>query len=296
MIITVTLSPAIDRILAVPGFRARRTLKARVVAVVPAGKGVNVSRYLSALGVRSVATGFVGARERALYEESFAGTGITPAFVAVDAPTRLNTTILGERGRRETHLREEGFAAPREKREALRRTLLRYARAGNTFVFAGALPLKFAPAELARLIRELRASGAAVAVDASGPALAAAVRAGCDVISPNEDELRETGMSPELLLRRVGALALKLGAKGGVLYLRDGTFRARAAVPARRVLNTVGAGDAFLAGLLAARAQRLSPSALIRSAVAAGAAAVVAGVVGRLDRATWARFRPKPVL
>jgi fructose-1-phosphate kinase PfkB-like protein len=334
MIVTVTLNPAIDRILSVPGFRtcperrreAGRTLKCRVVAVVPAGKGVNVSRYLAALGVPSVAAGFVGARERAFYEESLAGlrpggaglrpgaagTSVTPAFVSVDAPTRTNTTILAPRGgaalsalsagsgsrsgtssgRRsgETHLREEGFTVPPAKRDALASVLDAFAREGNTFVFAGSLPKGFPAAEFSRLIRRLRASGARVVVDASGPALRAAAAAGVDLLSPNEDELRELGLSLPRILRRVSAVAVKRGAKGGLLVTRDATFAASVKLPAGNVRNAVGAGDAFLAGFLAARTRREPDDACLRAAVAAGAAAVLSGIVGRLDPRVFRRL------
>ncbi len=295
MIITVSLNPAIDRILDVPGFRAGRTLMGRVVAVVPAGKGLNVSRYLDALGVPSVAAAFVGERERAFYEESLAGTRVTLAFVPVASPTRVHTTILGERGRPETHIRVKGFAVTAANRAALARVLRAYARPGNTFVFSGSPPNGFSPAAFARLLRALARPGAQVVVDASGPALRAAARAGVDVLSPNEDELREvTGARDALagarrLLKRVGAVAVKRGAKGGLLVTREGAWSASAPVPRARVRNTVGAGDAFLAGFLAAREKGASDADCLSAAVAAGAAAVSAGVVGQLDLRALAR-------
>ncbi len=293
MLITVTLNPAIDRILDVPGFRAGATLKARVVAVVPAGKGVNVSRYLWSLGVPSVAAGLIGVREGAFYEASFAGTGIRPSFLDVDAPTRVNTTILRGAGKPETHLREEGFSLPPLDWPVLAQSLLDYAGKGNTFVFSGSLPLSYTAEEFARLIGRLRRSGSEVAVDASGPALRAAIGMGVEIISPNETELREVGIPLRRLRGQVAAVALKRGPKGGALYVGRDVFRACAAVPQRLVKNTVGAGDAFLAGCLAARLRGLPPAEQIRWAVAAGAAAVVGGIVGRLDPKDFARFLAK---
>ena len=114
MIVTVTLNAAIDRILAVPGLRPGKTLKGTLLASVPAGKGVNVSRYLGALEVPSIVTGFVGRRELRLYEESFRDTPVTSTLIDVPAPTRINTTILSDAKSGETHIREEGLAVPAE--------------------------------------------------------------------------------------------------------------------------------------------------------------------------------------
>ena len=102
--------------------------------------------------------------------------------------------------------------------------------------------------------------------------------------------LFRSGLAPERLLRRVGAVALKSGAKGGRLITREGAWSASAAVPARLVRNTVGAGDAFLAGYLAAREAGAPDAERLRAAVSAGAAAVVSGVVGRLSPQDYRRY------
>ena len=112
MIVTVTLNTAIDRVLSAPALRLGRTVTASLLASVPAGKGVNVSRYLAALGVPSVACGFVGRRELRIYEESFRDTLVTSTLIEVSAPTRINTTILSDARSGETHIREEGFSVP----------------------------------------------------------------------------------------------------------------------------------------------------------------------------------------
>ena len=58
-IITVTLNPALDTVLESPKFGVGKHVSATRVVSYPAGKGINVSRALAAIGVRSVATGFV---------------------------------------------------------------------------------------------------------------------------------------------------------------------------------------------------------------------------------------------
>ena len=68
-------------------------------------------------------------------------------------------------------------------------------------------------------------------------------------------------------------MALTLGAEGAVL-LRRGKVVAKAKVRADRVVNTVGAGDAFAAALAVALLEDYSESDALEAACRVGAAAV----------------------
>ena len=60
MIYTVTLSPALDRTLTIPGFTAGRVNRVESVRLDPGGKGINVSKNLLAMGVTNRALGLLG--------------------------------------------------------------------------------------------------------------------------------------------------------------------------------------------------------------------------------------------
>jgi 1-phosphofructokinase len=134
----------------------------------------------------------------------------------------------------------------------------------------------------ARLAASVRPVGVRVAVDTSGPALEHALAARPDVLKPNEEELSEvTGVIPETLgdvvlaaneLRSsgVGTVLVSLGPSGAVLVGDGLVFHAESRVIVPR--STVGAGDALLAGFLAAGGD--GPEALAEG-VAWGAAACV---------------------
>ena len=294
MIVTVTLNTAVDRVLSVPGLRLGKTAKATLVANVPAGKGVNVSRYLAALDVASVVCGFVGRRELLMYEDSFRDTPVTATLTEVPAPTRINTTILSDAKSGETHIREEGFSVPAERKLQLRELLFELSSAHGPFVFAGSLPPDFSPIEFSEIITGLKSRGAAVVVDTSGTALQAALTAEADVIAPNEEELSELVKqqtttssaiveSARLLLENVPEIAVKRGRRGGVLVTKDGAWSASAGLEDVEAQSTVGAGDAFLAGFLAVRQRNEPPERRLASAVAAGCASVLTHTVGTLD-------------
>lgn len=100
-----------------------------------------------------------------------------------------------------------------------------------------------------------------MAIDASGAALRAAVEGNAALIKPNRDELSDVvGRDLETLgdvvdaaieVRDggVGGVVVSLGSSGAVLVDQSGVVHGTA--PTNIVKNTVGAGDAFLAGFLA---------------------------------------------
>ena len=106
----------------------------------PAGKGINVSRCLARFGVPSVVTGFVGVRERVLFEDSLADSPATVDLVPVADATRINTTILDPEADTDTHIRESGFRVGSDELTALALKLSGLASADAVFVVCGSLP------------------------------------------------------------------------------------------------------------------------------------------------------------
>ena len=126
-----------------------------------------------------------------------------------------------------------------------------------------------------------------MAVDTSGSALKAVLDNGRDglphLVKPNADELAEavgtplrtigdvTAAARTLLARGVHTVLVSLGGDGALLVDADLPEAAARHRPVHRVVNTVGAGDAFLAGFLAAPA---GGADALASALRFGAAAV----------------------
>jgi tagatose 6-phosphate kinase len=142
-------------------------------------------------------------------------------------------------------------------------------------------------------------AGVPVVVDVSGPALLAAARAGATILKPNlEESLDATGTSTltaaraALLALGAGTVVISRGADG----LTAGDATAEHEVPAVPGVsgNPTGAGDAATAGLVAAlRAGDTLPEAL-RTAAAAGAAAVLEPVAGSIDLDAFRSFLAPP--
>ena len=188
-VITVTMNTAIDRVLEVKGLSVGGHLSGRLIARVPAGKGVNVSRTLAALGVPSVATGFVGRGQLEEYERSLAGIEVQPQFLAVEAITRENITLIDTDAGIETHIRETGEPPTPGDLDRLRNKLNLLAKPGGLVALSGSLPSGVAVDYAVDLVDMVLSKGSRVAVDGSGELLHALRDRKLWLIKPNVQEL-----------------------------------------------------------------------------------------------------------
>ncbi|MFV0129431.1 1-phosphofructokinase [Streptomyces sp. HMX112] len=280
MILTVTPNPSLDRTYEVPALTRGDVLRATGERVDPGGKGVNVSRAVAAAGHRTVAVVPLGGAPGALVADLLAGQGIEVAPVPVAGPTRSNIAVAEPDGTL-TKINAPGPELSAAEALAIVSTVGAYSARADWIACCGSLPRGLRPQWYAELVTRAHGCGSRIALDTSGPSLLAALRARPDVVKPNAEELAEAVGRPlatvgdvveaaeELRRAGAGAVLASLGADGQLLVDGDGVLYGHAAVAAVR--SNVGAGDASLAGFLAAGGR--GPAALA-AAVAHGAAAV----------------------
>ena len=262
-IVTLTPNPSVDRTVRVEQLVRGSVLRATASVVHASGKGVNVTRALAAHGRASRAVVPVGGHEGAQLSTLAAAEGIELHPVPIAGRVRSNVSIVEPDGV-VTKLNEPGPRLSEAETAALLEAVAEHARGAAWVVACGSLPLG-APDDLyARVAQLARAAGAQVAVDTSGPPLGLAAAAGVDLVKPNTHELAEaTGERPRTLgeavaaaqrLRERGAatVLVSLGADGALLVDERGARHGEA--PVASPASTVGAGDALLAGFLAAGA------------------------------------------
>ncbi|QJY45801.1 1-phosphofructokinase [Pseudonocardia broussonetiae] len=279
MIVTVTPNPSLDRTVEVPRLLRGEVHRATSVRLDPGGKGVNVARALTSAGLDTIAVLPCGRAPGGRLTDLLDLHGVRAATVAIDGATRTNITVVEPDGTT-TKINELGPVLTDAEVAQLADTVVALAADASWVVTCGSLPAGMPDDFHAEVVRRTRSAGVRVAVDASDAPLRAACAAGPDLIKPNHEELAElvgrplTSIGDVLDAARglraagVGAVLVSLGAGGALLVDDSGEHHAVSSPVAVR--STVGAGDATLAGFLAAGGA--GPDAL-RQAVAYGAAA-----------------------
>jgi len=287
MIITVTLNSAIDKTLAVPNFRPGRRHRTVEQTTMPGGKGVNVARVLKALGQPVIATGFAGGPTGTRVVEQLTQLSVLSDFVRVGEESRTNTALIDPTTGEQTEINERGPQVSEQEVELFADKLLYLAQGATMVVFAGSLPRGVDVDIYGRLIREVKRLGALTLVDTDGDPLRRAVRAEPDVVSPNvleAEELVGHEFGGEEDYAEAVAQMVRMGARESIMTVPDGCiaqllpaepgsapghFRVRIAEV--EATASVGSGDAFLAGYVAARYTGRAPADCLAYGVACGA-------------------------
>ena len=90
-ILTVTLHPAIDKVLTVKTLRPNEVHRCKIEMTHGGGKGNNVARALTRIDVPVLATGFQGGYSGAFITENIESEGIQTSYAECRAPTRTST-------------------------------------------------------------------------------------------------------------------------------------------------------------------------------------------------------------
>jgi 1-phosphofructokinase len=283
-VVTVTLNPAIDQTLSIPGFAAGRVNRVAESRSDAGGKGVNVASFLADLGIDVIATGFLGAENAAPFETLFARKGIADRFVRIDGSTRVGIKIVDERTHETTDINFPGLSPRAEDVDELLVRIAALTVPGRWFVLSGSVPPGLPDNIYATLIEAIHKGGGHVVLDTSGPALREALAGVPEVIKPNVEELGELVGRPldtpgavraaaeSLLERGVGQVVVSMGGAGAVFLESGRALLARP--PEVPVRSTVGAGDAMVSGIVYALIHGLPLEDVARTATASGAYAV----------------------
>ncbi len=296
MIITVTPNPVLDHTLTVPQIAFDAVTRATASRVDWGGKGFNVSRVLLALGVESVALGFVGGATGQRLAAGLAALGLPTDFVTIAGETRTNVVIAEADSGRYVKVNEAGPTVQPEEIAQFLEKVRQRAVPGDTWALCGSLPPGVPDDFYAQIIQILQPHNVRVLLDTSGAALCLGCEARPFLVKPNAEEAAAFAGHPvdtpdaarnaanAFLERGITHVALSLGAAGLLLVTREST--AIAIPPDVPVKNVTGAGDALLAGLAYALERNLPLGEQARWGVAAGTASAMHEGVGVVTRAS----------
>ncbi|MFC5468387.1 1-phosphofructokinase family hexose kinase [Cohnella suwonensis] len=303
-ITTVTLNAAIDKTYFVPALVKGTVMRATEVLSMAGGKGVNVARVLHQLGHPDVvATGFAAGHNGRYLVDRIRESGIGADFVVANGESRLCLNFIDGVDDSSTEVLEPGPEVEAEHLAALKNKIGGLAERSAVVVLSGSLPRGAPPSLYAELIELVRAAGALPFLDASGAPLALGLSAMPAFIKPNEEEILKllAGNGDGDLDLREGALALArqgirnvvvtLGGEGAAAFVDGVAYRV--AIPKLKAVNTVGCGDAFVAGYAYGSSRGWSAEACLRHAAAAGCANALSAVAGDVKKDDFDMLLPR---
>ena len=291
--------------------------RSRQAEVTAGGKGVNVARVLRSHGYRPVVAGLVPTVDGEQLCRLLQQEGADLVGVAVEGRTRAATVLVEDAGR-VTVVNEPGPQLDAATWDAYRAAVAAALAHHDVLVCTGSLP-PGAPADAyGQLTALAHEHGAVAVVDAAREALAGALTAGPDLVSPNlaeaeavlagrhhgpetvdEDaaDLVDRALAAARALVAAGArrAVVTLGGAGAVMVTRDGVdghgTGARTAsehglllrAPRVEVVNPVGAGDSFVGGLVVGLVRGETWPDAVRRGIATATASVEQLLAGGVD-------------
>lgn len=259
MIYTVTFNPSLDYILDLSELNMNHVNRTSAERILPGGKGINVSIVLHNLGVDNKAicftSGFTGDALKTLLQQR----DMNADFINISQGlTRINVKL---RSGGETEINGQG---PEIKSEDIAELYekLGYLDEEDYLVLAGSLPDTMSKSTYMDIMQMLQYNNSKIIVDATGELLLNVLSYKPFLIKPNNHELgnlfgvevntREDAVKYAKKLIEKGArnVLVSMSAAGAVLVTEDGNVY-EADAPHGEVKNSVGAGDAMLAGFLA---------------------------------------------
>ncbi len=306
-IVTLTMNPAIDVSTSAECVEPTRKLRCRMGRRDAGGGGLNVARVARRLGADVTAIypvgGLVGQMLRQLVDEE----GIDSVTVPILGQTREDVSVVDESTREQYRFVLPGPHLHGAEWMQCLKTFARLDGQPDFVCASGSLPPGVPSDFYARIAEIVDSWGARLALDCSGLALKAALDRPVQLIKPNLGELRElTGEAlpdePSMVRacrelvqqRRVGAVALTLGADGALLVTADRAIRAQA-LPITAA-STIGAGDSFLGAMVWALASGKDLEEAFRYGVAGGSAALLASGTELCRAADVRRLLPQVIL
>lgn len=281
---TLTLNPAIDKTVQVPGFSLDAVNRVASVRSDPGGKGFNVGKNLHTWGVSTTAWGLVGGKAGDWIAAALKELGLDTRLVPTRGETRTNLKVVDPQAGTHTDINEAGPALDTQAFGALTVQMLDALAPGDILVLSGSLPPGAPLGTYRDLIKAARARGALTILDADGPAFEQAIAAGPDLIKPNRHELerfvgRPLGsladlveVATHLLRQGVGRVVVSRGDEGALFCGPEGLWTAGGLKV--QVQSTVGAGDTMVAALALGLSRGQTLDAMAPFALAAATAAV----------------------
>ena len=282
MIFTITANPAMDKIFVLHDFRLNVTNRIDRMFKCIGGKGTHISVNLSILGIKSTALGVVNGRTGAeIIRELKRFKAIQIDFLRTRRGESRTNYVLVD-GTDCTLISQKGNRMNHEEAEFFEKKLDDLVKPDDIVAISGDISNGDSLNIQGRLMDITNRRGGRVFLDCSGEALIQGVKKKPFLVKPNVDELsyfcgRNLVTKQEILvgMREMSSCGIRMivvscGSEGSLVF-SDGKYY-NVIVPTVQIKNTVGCGDALVAGLLAGFEQKMDTIENVKRANAIAAA------------------------
>ena len=291
--LTVCLAPTLQKTLCFPSFVSGTVNRSRNHRLDASGKGINVTRVLTQLGKNATHLTQLGGDMRSLFLSLCEQDGLSVELAESNSQIRFCYTLIKENALQESDVTElveesETVTAGTEQRLMQKFDSLFDEQKLSSLIISGAKAAGFSDTLIPTMVHKAKEKGLRVILDIRGKDLIDSLKYKPDIIKPNLYEFAGT-FAADLIKdnkftaadkaephKRIKATMLDMCKEYGCrIILTDGVRKIRAAetdnyfevdVKPAKIVNTIGSGDAFTAGLASA----LEDGAAFHDAIAEG--------------------------
>lgn len=285
-ILTITLNPALDVLTSIDRVSDTHKMRCGLTLKHPGGGGVNVARVLHRLGANCVALYLAGGVTGERHHKLMSAEKVRCHVMPIAEETRESFSVHETSSGNDFRFVLPGPNVSAAEYEACFAYVAQHLPKQFLVISGGLAP--GVPTDFyARLAVLAKQHGVRVVLDASGPALAEALKAGVYLFKPSLRELRdltgqdlpdeETQVAAAQQLIQSGQaeiVAVSLGADGAMVISAREQWRARSIQV--DVQTTIGAGDSFVGAMVWSMSRGDNVLKAFQYGLASGAAALLA--------------------
>jgi 1-phosphofructokinase family hexose kinase len=262
MIVTVTLNPALDKIIFLDKLIKKHNNRAKEIIYDIGGKATHVSVVLSSMEIENISTGILAGENGKRVQRLLEAKGVKCDYTWQKGDETRESYIVLPRDEEGSYMiTQRGFAIKKDTFENFKKKLEGFINKDDIVVFSGGPPPQITVDMYRELLEIVKHKKGKLIVDVSREYLKEAIKIKPYLIKPNEMEFREI-MDKDITSEQeyieeikklndygVEIVALSLGKEGSIISTSNKKLRMYP--PKIKEVNDTGCGDVFLGGAVA---------------------------------------------
>lgn len=264
-ILTIGLNPVWQTVLTFPELLMGEVNRSREYSSCSSGKGLNVTRVLHQAELRVKHLTYIDSPEGAFFR-SAKEQDLHVEYIPSTSPIRNCYTLLDRRRGSATEIVEQGKAVPPEAEKEMKEAFKKLLPGASLVIISGSHADGFSRNLYPEMSRRAKNAGKALILDIRGEELQDCLKYGPDLIKPNREEFCQTFLPGENYhevpeSRLEGAMlglyghwktsTILTNGEGSTLICYKGEISRSQPEKLKNLVNPIGCGDAYTAGLAA---------------------------------------------